>query len=355
MNEDQVKELLQRYDNIRELMTRMNADMLQIKSAFSKLEKKRNSIESQISKLEKQKGEAEDQSKIVEQYLLRAKEYEKKLEDQEALIFEQRIDTSELEKKLLERQKRANKKLNDQLKNLQTHDELLDSVVMDYITNVDGIYFDEDAVVLDAEGIYITLINVTYYNKKLIVKMAMATEDHDIIQILAMGVRVNDIAIKRSLPLTLLGMSNEMIIYLFIDSATIPFDVVTIEDINSIEFALKVKTEIGEYTGKPVKADTDGHIIKKEEYDPDQLYTISDLTEFNTEEPLIVEKTTWTNDYCFVVKYIEENDAKGKVYKNGKYVKETSYPVDQKVFRIYDGRYRNSIKLLETDYEQPFK
>lgn len=355
MNEDQVKELLQRYDNLRELMTRMNADMLQIKALFSELDKKGKTIESQMSRFEHIKDETEERAKTVERYLMRAQEYERKLEDQETSLAERRIDTSELEKKLSEKQKKDNKKLNDQLKNIQNHNEVLGSVVMDYIINEEGISFDENAVLLDAEDIYITLIDITFYNKKIIVKMAMETEDSEVTQILATGVTVNEAAIKRSLPITFVGMSNEMVIYLFIDNSLIPVDVKSIEDIDSVGFTLKVKTTSREYIGKTIKADTDGHFIDEEKYDPNQIYTITELSSIIEEEPLIVEKRTWTNDYCFVVKNIDGNYAKGKVYKDGKFSKESSYPLGQKAFRIYDGKYRNLIKAQETDLELPFK
>lgn len=51
MNEEQVKELLERYDDLRELVVRVNANMNQINEVGDLLHKKENDLETKLADL----------------------------------------------------------------------------------------------------------------------------------------------------------------------------------------------------------------------------------------------------------------------------------------------------------------
>ena len=229
---------------------------------------------------------------------------------------------------------------------------------MDFCSDIEGISFDEDAVILDIEDAYITLLDIGYYNHGLLIKMALHTDNQNVEEIYATNLAVNNTALENEMPLTLLGMAEEMIIYLFINKESIPIEINSLEEVESIQFALKVKTGNGLFEGKIIKTDTQGKLIPEEVYDPSQDYTILKLREFVNEGPLIVEKRNWTNSYCMVVTRFENGMAYGNIYVKGQYTGTGQYPHNQKSFRLYNRKYKNDIikrELLMDDLELPFK
>ena len=66
-------------------------------------------------------------------------------------------------------------------------------------------------------------------------------------------------------------------------------------------------------------------------------HTINYLFEkYKNKCPVVVQKLSWTSNYYFIVDKIENDMAIGKIYNNGIFHKDESFPANMKNFKLYD-------------------
>lgn len=215
------------------------------------------------------------------------------------------------------------------------------------------IYFDDDAAILDQDGIYVTMYapevneydDGDVYTVKLSLRKAYGTE----VEIIANDIYFNDESIikNREVYINDENAAEQYVSFSFNTEWLKRY--INVKDIRYISFSLTAKVE---KKGKHVEISSKYNTFNKEGYfvsdagagKPPEYWTIKELDRLDDSKILIVVRAGWTNDFCFAVEYFEGDYAVGTQFLSGCERKKAKYPCNTREFRIYDGPSRDIIE-----------